>query len=267
MTSNIIYTTFLPDQYCVYHTTYSGTLLPQNYIGSTSTDNVLNKNYHGSVESNRYKSIWLSEIKLHPELFSTVIVSYHDTRSNAMYKELQVQKILNVVKSDLFINRAYASVNGFGDTIYTPEEKATSSKKTSDTFSNKTLEEKAATSKKMSDACFNRTPEQKEAKSKKQSNAHANKTPEEKATSSKKMSDACFNRTPEQKAVTINKMLETTANRTPEEKEATAKKYSDTMANKNPEGRSRQFFSVMNSKKTYDKGNLSKYFPEFKQYY
>ena len=229
MTSNIIYTTFLPDQYCVYHTTYSGTLLPQNYIGSTSTDNVLNKNYHGSVESNRYKSIWLSEIKLHPELFSTVIVSYHDTRSNAMYKELQVQKILNVVKSDLFINRAYASVNGFGDTIYTPEEKATSSKKTSDTFSNKTLEEKAATS--------------------------------------KKMSDACFNRTPEQKAVTINKMLETTANRTPEEKEATAKKYSDTMANKTPEERSRQFFSVMNSKKTYDKGNLSKYFPEFKQYY
>ena len=113
--------------------------MPANYIGSSSVDKVLNKNYHGSVASKRYKAIWLSELLLHPELFSTVIVSYSAVLARA--------------------------------------------------------------------------------------------------------------------------------NRTPEEKEATAKKYSDTMANKNPEGRSRQFFSVMNSKKTYDKGNLSKYFPEFKQYY
>jgi hypothetical protein len=124
-----IYTAFTPDQYCVYHTTYSGTLLPQNYIGSTSVDNVLNNNYHGSVGSERYKAIWKSELQLHPELFSTVIVSYHDTRSNATWKELQVQRTLNVVKSDLFINRAYASVNGFQDTIFSPEEKAVTAQK------------------------------------------------------------------------------------------------------------------------------------------
>ena len=126
-----IYTPFLPEQYCVYHTTYSGNLMPANYIGSSSVDNVLINNYHGSVASNRYKDIWLSELKLHPELFKTVIVSYHDTRSNATHKELRVQKIFNVVKSDLFINRAYASVNGFTDTSYTPEEQVAKNKKMS----------------------------------------------------------------------------------------------------------------------------------------
>jgi len=117
-----IYAPFVPDQYCVYHTTYSGTLLPQNYIGSSSVDRVLNNNYHGSVSSARYKDIWDSEIKLHPELFSTYIVSYHDTRSNATYKELLVQMTFNVVKSDIFINRAYAKVNGWCD-IVLPQKK------------------------------------------------------------------------------------------------------------------------------------------------
>ena len=128
-----IYKPFLPDQFCVYHTTYSGNLLPQNYIGSSSVDKVLNKNYHGSVASERYADIWKSELKLHPELFSTYIVSYHDTRPNATWKELQVQKTLNVVKSYLFINRAYAKVNGWCDIIYTPEEKAALVKKRCET--------------------------------------------------------------------------------------------------------------------------------------
>ena len=143
MTSITTYTPFIPDQYCVYHTTYSGTLLPQNYIGSTYVDRILIQKYHGSVASKRYKAIWESEIKLHPELFLTAIVSYHDTRPNATYKELQVQKIFNVVKSDLFINRAYAS-EGYGDTIYTPEERTSSTKKRLDTIANKSPEEKAA---------------------------------------------------------------------------------------------------------------------------
>ena len=92
MTSITTYTPFIPDQYCVYHTTYSGTLLPQNYIDSTYVDRILIQKYHGSVASKRYKAIWESEIKLHPELFLTAIVSYHDTRPNATYKELQKGK-------------------------------------------------------------------------------------------------------------------------------------------------------------------------------
>ena len=108
-----IYNQFTPDQYCVYHTTYSGTLMPQNYIGSTLVDNILNKNYHGSVKSKKYKSIWKSELKEHPELFNTVIISYHDTRSDAVWKECKIQKTFNVIESEDFINMAYACANGF----------------------------------------------------------------------------------------------------------------------------------------------------------
>jgi hypothetical protein len=78
--------------YVVYHTTYSGNLMPQNYIGSSSIDSI-NNGYIGSVSSKEYKCIWDSERKLHPELFYVEIISYHDTRKEARYKELQIQKI------------------------------------------------------------------------------------------------------------------------------------------------------------------------------
>lgn len=108
-----IYKSFIPDQFCVYHTTYSGTLMPSNYIGSSSVDKVINKSYRGSVSSKKYKNIWLSELKLHPELFNTEIISYHDTRHNATWKELQIQRIFNVVKNPIFINMSYASPHGY----------------------------------------------------------------------------------------------------------------------------------------------------------
>lgn len=98
-------------QYCVYITHYSGNHLPSNYIGSTSTVNIQN-GYKGSVSSKKYKSIWKSELKSHPELFSIEIISTHDTRREATYKELQLQKMFNVIKSDTFINLSYATKNG-----------------------------------------------------------------------------------------------------------------------------------------------------------
>jgi hypothetical protein len=113
MTSKSIYKPFVYNQYCVYHTTYSGYQLPANYIGSTSVKKINEDSYHGSVKSKSYKSIWLSELKEHPELFKTEIISYHDTRPDATYKELQLQKIFNVVKNPLFINMSYAAPNGF----------------------------------------------------------------------------------------------------------------------------------------------------------
>ena len=60
-----------------------------------------------------YKSIWNHEIKTNPHLFCVQIISYHDTRPAATYKELQVQKIFNVVTNPLFVNKSYARVNGF----------------------------------------------------------------------------------------------------------------------------------------------------------
>lgn len=99
-------------KYCVYHTTYLGDKMPPNYIGSTSVEKI-NNGYHGSVASKKYKTIWKSELKSHPELFHTVITSLHDTRQDALWKEMKIQQLFNVVKNPLFINESYASKDDF----------------------------------------------------------------------------------------------------------------------------------------------------------
>ena len=112
--------TYTEQKYCVYITHYSenklpsknnSAITPSNYIGTTSVDKI-NNGYKGSVSSKKYKTIWESELKNNPQLFSVEIISYHDTRPEATYKELQLQRIFNVVKNPLFINMAYASING-----------------------------------------------------------------------------------------------------------------------------------------------------------
>lgn len=57
MTNEIIHQPFIPNLFCVYHTIYSGTLLPPNYIGSSTVDKVLTKKYHGSVKSKKIPNI------------------------------------------------------------------------------------------------------------------------------------------------------------------------------------------------------------------
>lgn len=107
--------------YVVYHITYVGDKLPtknnshitpQNYIGSTSI-NRIRDGYMGSVSSKKYKSIWKQELKDHPELFHLEIISYHDTRPEATYKELQVHKLFNVAKNPLFVNMSLAQPKGY----------------------------------------------------------------------------------------------------------------------------------------------------------
>ena len=113
--------TYTDQSYVVYHITYSGDKLPSkkdsditpsNYIGSTSLEQI-NKGYMGSISSKKYKNIWESELKQNSQLFKLEIISYHDTRSDATWKELQIQKLFNVVKNPLFVNMAYASPNGY----------------------------------------------------------------------------------------------------------------------------------------------------------
>jgi hypothetical protein len=82
------------------------------YIGSTSVLRV-EKGYRGSVSSYLYKNIWKKEIKENPHLFNVQIISYHDTRPEATYKELQLQKMFNVITNPNFINLAYAAKNGY----------------------------------------------------------------------------------------------------------------------------------------------------------
>jgi hypothetical protein len=109
MTSTSIYS---DQKYVVYHTTYAGDKFPQNYIGSSTIDNI-KRGYKGSVCSKQFKALWELELKTNPHLFSIEIISYHDTRPSATYKELQIQKLFNVVKNPLFINKSYAQPNGF----------------------------------------------------------------------------------------------------------------------------------------------------------
>ncbi len=107
--------------YCVYIIHYSGNKLPPkknsietplNYIGS-STINKINNGYRGSIKSKKYKFIWNKELKENPQLFSIEIISYHDTRPEATYKELQLQKMFNMVKHPLFVNMSYAQPKGY----------------------------------------------------------------------------------------------------------------------------------------------------------
>lgn len=93
--------------YCVYHTTYKGNKLPIFYIGSTSIESI-ESGYRGSVYSKKYKKIWKSELKMHPELFNTVIISTHATREEALNREEYIQKKLNVITNPLYINLSYA---------------------------------------------------------------------------------------------------------------------------------------------------------------
>lgn len=97
--------------YVTYLTIYSGIKLPPYYIGSTSLKNVGNK-YYGSVTSKKYKKIFKKELLENPELFEMVVLSKHETRKEALEVELYLQKKFNVVKSHMFFNESYASVNG-----------------------------------------------------------------------------------------------------------------------------------------------------------
>jgi hypothetical protein len=94
--------------YCVYLTVYHGNKLPPFYIGSSNKVQV-HRGYKGSVASKKYKNIWNSEIKTNPNLFKTFIISTHNTRKEAFAKEELLQKKLNVVKSELYINECFAN--------------------------------------------------------------------------------------------------------------------------------------------------------------
>jgi hypothetical protein len=131
--------TYTEQKYCVYITNYLGdalppknnsTITPSNYIGSTSVDKI-NNGYKGSVSSKKYKTIWESELKNNPHLFSVEIISYHDTRTEATNKELQLQKIFNAVTNPLFVNMAYAQPEGFFGIVVTGKDNPNYNKKRS----------------------------------------------------------------------------------------------------------------------------------------
>lgn len=92
-------------KYCVYLTIYSGNNLPPFYIGYTTVDKIINKNYHGTVASKKYKKIWKQELVNNPHLFKTVILSTYDTMVDAKIRETKLQKYVNAAKNPLYINQ------------------------------------------------------------------------------------------------------------------------------------------------------------------
>lgn len=105
-------------KFVVYLTTYHGSKLPKFYIGSTNKMKLETGKYFGSVTSIRYKKIFKSELKNNKELFDIKILSYHETRKEALEEELRLQKENNVVESNEYFNESYASVDGcFGRNV------------------------------------------------------------------------------------------------------------------------------------------------------
>jgi len=94
-------------KYCVYLTIYRGNKLPPFYIGSTSIKKFV-KGYKGSVTSRTYGEIWKNELKNNPYLFEGKIISKCLTRDEAFILENKLQRILDVVKNPLYINKGFA---------------------------------------------------------------------------------------------------------------------------------------------------------------
>ena len=96
--------------YCTYLTIYRGNKLPPFYVGYTSLHK-LQKGYTGTVSSKIYQHIWKNELKNHPELFTTKILSYHNTKDEALRKEFIILTSLKVHKNSLYINQNCGGIN------------------------------------------------------------------------------------------------------------------------------------------------------------
>lgn len=105
--------------HCVYITIYSGDIftpkykhtpiMPYLYIGSTTLQNILLRNYHGSVSSKKYKSIWNQERINNPDLFKTYILAFVDTSNNARQLEGEFHIINDVKNNPKYLNMVHAN--------------------------------------------------------------------------------------------------------------------------------------------------------------
>lgn len=91
--------------YCTYLTIYSGAKLPPFYIGYSYVEKIVNRNYHGTVTSRKYKSIWDTELHNNPHLFKTHIIKQFDSKQDAKIHEELLQRSFNVHKNVMYINQ------------------------------------------------------------------------------------------------------------------------------------------------------------------
>jgi hypothetical protein len=114
--------------FVTYLTVYSGDKLPAFYIGSTTAERIAS-GYHGSVRSSVYRDVWASELKEHPELFETRVLTKHETRNESLDEEERIQKLFDVVRSSLFVNKAYARGGFINPGSFSDEVRAVMSRK------------------------------------------------------------------------------------------------------------------------------------------
>jgi hypothetical protein len=95
--------------YCVYFTIYTGNRLPPFYVGSTTLDKI-QRGYHGSASSALWGSIWKSELRYNPHLFTTYVIPGTKAESAKAVLDIELiwQRAFNVVEDPSFINQAYA---------------------------------------------------------------------------------------------------------------------------------------------------------------
>ncbi len=99
----------LKETYIVYLTTYSGdTELPPYYIGSTNMHEI-QKGYTGSVSSEKWEALYLSEKKNNSGSFSVELISEEfDVRQDALDRELEEQIKVDAKNNPLYFNMAHA---------------------------------------------------------------------------------------------------------------------------------------------------------------
>lgn len=147
--------------YIVYLTIYRGENgLPPFYIGSTSEAKWL-RGYHGSVTSRQWKALWRQALKQTPELFETIILSRHATRSEAILAERSLHLSLDVVASPIFTNMAVAGVLPRNNGVGRPMSEKTRAALRASRLGSKHTEE---TKQKMREAAARKKPVSDEAK-------------------------------------------------------------------------------------------------------
>lgn len=181
--------------FITYLTIYDGDKMPPFYLGSTSMKRY-EAGYHGTVKSNKYKSVWKSELQEHPELFDTIVLTTHQTRQEALSQELQYHIQKDVIKNPEFINMAMAVPNGYfgmskageklceawckaisnGRLNMTNEKKLRRAIAISQAYQNKSVEEKIAIGMKISQTKTNKSVEEKKILSQKLSIAQQKAT-------------------------------------------------------------------------------------------
>lgn len=97
----------------------------------------ISNGYRGTVSSKEYRKVWREELRNNPHLFVTKIISYCETRKEALDREQQIHTAMKVNISPLHINKSIASANGVFGVCLTGKQNGMYNKKQSESSKEK----------------------------------------------------------------------------------------------------------------------------------